>query len=75
MHSEKFVKRLAKKIKKAHRIPHHDALDWAAIELGFSNYKNFLNVRAEEEEAERSRIYRRPYEPGNPISEEEERRR
>ena len=34
------VKRLAKKIKKANRIKHHVALELAAVELGFKDFKD-----------------------------------
>lgn len=62
MHTEEYVKRLAKKLKKRYQVPHHEALNLAARELGFSNWKGFLNARADYEDAERYRIYRKPFE-------------
>lgn len=44
-HTDDFLKRQAKKIKKDQNISHIQALDVAAVELGFSNYKNFTNSR------------------------------
>ena len=37
------VKKLAKKIKKEKGIKHHTALDLAAQERGFSNYRQLIN--------------------------------
>lgn len=37
------LKRMAKKLKKELAIPHHEALDKAAQEWGFSSYQHFLN--------------------------------
>jgi hypothetical protein len=42
-HSAAFIKRQATKLKKEMGIPHHDALDKAAQNAGFTNWKNFLN--------------------------------
>lgn len=42
-HSESHLKRQAKKIKKQQNITHIQALDIAAIEAGFTNFKNFQN--------------------------------
>jgi hypothetical protein len=40
---ENYLKRLAKRIKKDHGIKHSQALDSAAIELGFSGFNDFKN--------------------------------
>lgn len=42
-HNVIWVKKLAKKIKKVMGVPHHVALDLAAQEIGFQNWKHFLN--------------------------------
>lgn len=42
-HSADYIKRQATKYKKNLGIPHHVALDLAAKEAGFSNWKHFLN--------------------------------
>jgi len=42
-HSVTYVKRQAKRIKKALNLPHHEALDQAASILGYSNWRNFLS--------------------------------
>ena len=44
-HTDDFLKRQAKRIKKDQNISHLQALDVAAVALGFSNYKNFTNSR------------------------------
>ncbi len=41
-HNVEYVKRLAKKIKREQDITHHQALEIAAVNLGFSNWKHFL---------------------------------
>lgn len=41
-HTVEYLKKKAKGIKKVIRIPHHEALDVAARELGYQNYKDFL---------------------------------
>lgn len=41
-HNVEYVKRLAKKIKREQNITHHQALEVAAVNLGFSNWKHFL---------------------------------
>ncbi|MCF6404459.1 hypothetical protein L3C95_16295 [Chitinophaga filiformis] len=38
-----FLKRIAKNIKKTQQVRHHEALDMAAIFVGFSNWKDFIN--------------------------------
>jgi hypothetical protein len=43
-HTEEFIKRRAKAIKKADGITHHEALDKAAAESGFTNWNGFLNA-------------------------------
>lgn len=45
-HSADFIKRQATKLKKEMGIPHHEALDKAAQNVGFTNWKNFLNSSA-----------------------------
>lgn len=45
-HSADFIKRQATKLKKEMGIPHHEALDKAAQNAGFTNWKNFLNSSA-----------------------------
>lgn len=40
-HTIEYVKKLAKKIKKREKIPHHEALNLAAKEVGFHNWKHF----------------------------------
>ncbi|MFB9110034.1 hypothetical protein [Flavobacterium gyeonganense] len=42
-HTDEHLKRLAKKIKKEQNITHTKALDIAAREAGFTNFKNFQN--------------------------------
>lgn len=42
-----YLKQVAKKIKKEKDISHHQALDEAAMQLGHSNYKNYLNALEE----------------------------
>jgi hypothetical protein len=42
-HSAEYLKRQAKNIKRELGVSHHKALDIAAINAGFTNYKNFLN--------------------------------
>lgn len=42
-HSADYIKRQAKKLKKELGIPHHVALDKAAQNSGFANWKNFVN--------------------------------
>lgn len=49
-HNVEWVKKLAKKIKKTIGVPHHVALDLAAQEIGFQNYKHFINDENEEPE-------------------------
>lgn len=41
-HNVEYIKRLAKKIKREQNITHHQALEIAAVNLGFSNWKHFL---------------------------------
>jgi hypothetical protein len=42
-HTAAFIKRRAKNIKKLQQVPHAKALDLAAISVGFSNWKDFVN--------------------------------
>lgn len=42
-HSAEYIKRQAKKIKKETGVPYHEALEKAARNAGFSNWKHFLN--------------------------------
>ncbi len=42
-HTESYLKRQAKKIKKEQNITHIQALDVAAVQSGFTNFKNFQN--------------------------------
>lgn len=43
VHTIEFVKKMAKKIKKREVIPHHEALNLAAQEVGFKNWEDFKN--------------------------------
>lgn len=43
-HTSDFLKRQAKKIVKQQNIPHYQALEKAAINAGFDNWKHFLNL-------------------------------
>lgn len=45
--SPSFLKQRARQIKKAKSLSQHEALNEASVELGFSNYKHFLNVLEE----------------------------
>lgn len=42
-HSAEYIKRQANKIKKQLGVPMHEALDIASMNLGFSNWENFIN--------------------------------
>lgn len=42
-HTEGYLKRQAKKIKKEQNITHMQALELAAVQAGFTNFKNFQN--------------------------------
>ncbi len=42
-HTEDYLKRQAKKIKKEQNITHMQALEIAAVQAGFTNFKNFQN--------------------------------
>lgn len=42
-HTAAFLKRKAKNIKKLQQVPHDKALNLAAISVGFSNWKDFVN--------------------------------
>lgn len=46
-HTGDFIKRQAKKIAKEQNIPHHQALEQAAINAGFSNWNHFVNASKE----------------------------
>lgn len=48
-HTIKFIKRMAKRIKKETGIPHHEALNLAAQEAGANNWKHFLSMKKKEE--------------------------
>lgn len=58
------IKRLAKQIKKANNGPHHEALDAAAKQAGFDNYRHALNKlgdgTANYSDGAGKRIYIRP---------------
>jgi hypothetical protein len=43
-HTGDFMKRQAKKIAKEQNIPHHQALEKAAINAGFTNWNHFVNA-------------------------------
>lgn len=43
IHTESYLKRQAKKIKKEQNITHMQALDLSAVQAGFTNFKNFQN--------------------------------
>lgn len=55
IHTVDHIKRQAKKIKKERSIPHHEALDCACRNAGFSSYKTFLNKNAKNETAPTNR--------------------
>lgn len=46
-HNVEYLKRLAKTIKKQQNITHHQSLDTVAINIGFSNWKHFLQKAKE----------------------------
>lgn len=46
-HTGEYIKRQAKKIAKLQNIPHHQALEKAAINAGFNNWNHFVNVSKE----------------------------
>ncbi|WP_312338242.1 DUF5623 domain-containing protein [Sphingobacterium sp.] len=50
------IKRNAKNIKKQMGIPHHQALDMSAIEQGYSNFRNFLNIFQPKEKDKRNKM-------------------
>lgn len=54
--SSKFLKQVAKKLKKGLDLTHHQALDEASKMYGFSNYRHYLNVLEESESLEEKNI-------------------
>ena len=44
-HTVEHIKRLASRIKKELGIPHHEALDKASTQCGFSNWQHFLRSK------------------------------
>jgi hypothetical protein len=46
IHTDEYLKRQAKKIKKELNIPYVQALDKAATQAGFSNWKHYLNSKS-----------------------------
>lgn len=67
-HTDDFLKRQAKKIKKDQNISHVQALNVAAIEAGFNNYTHFLNNRKTVTLVQKSRIESKTALPSIPKS-------
>lgn len=46
-HNVEYLKRLAKTIKKQQNVPYYQSLDLVAVNIGFTNWKNFLHNKNE----------------------------
>ena len=56
IHTVGYIKRLASKIKKGLGIPHHEALDKAAQQCRFDNWRHFLNSQSPETRPVRNQL-------------------
>jgi hypothetical protein len=68
-HSVKSIKRQARKIQKNIGLTYLKALDQAAINAGFTGYKNFLNFNPQQVKPKRKRTIKRPQIPKPSVKE------